>query len=271
MAKKSKHMPEILDIFDHEFKILDHSKTVAADGTRSIESLRREFEAIIGHYEKILKQTIKITRMGDIYQKKMLLAYEQIELQRRELKEINEEIKQKNEELTEAYKKVEILARTDSLTKLSNRRDIMEKLEYEVARFERNKKPFSLVLGDIDSFKSVNDQYGHDFGDFILMSIAEIMKSLARKQDSIGRWGGEEFLILLPETSIQNGAEIAERIRETISTLPFKMNNLKFSVTMTFGVSAFDPAMSIDQCIVQADQAMYKGKRSGKNCTIMAR
>ncbi len=183
----------------------------------------------------------------------------------------NRELAKVNEELANANDKLELIAKTDPLTNLSNRRDMIEKIENEKKRFGRNGKSFVLVMSDIDGFKSVNDRYGHDGGDFVLESLAKHMQSVVRKQDVVGRWGGEEFLILLPETKLEGGRALAEKIRKNISVTPYVFSDKKIPVTMTFGVSVYNKAMDIDLCIKKADEALYKGKRRGKNCVVTSK
>ncbi len=177
--------------------------------------------------------------------------------------------KKTNKALNLANAKLEQIAKTDPLTGLSNRRDMIEKMEHEQKRFSRNGKSFVLLMSDIDDFKKINDDNGHDCGDFILESLAKQMKSTARKQDITGRWGGEEFLMLLPETDIDGGYALADKIRKDIEATPYVFSNIKIELTMTFGVSVYDRPMDIDQCIKIADEALYKGKKQGKNCVVM--
>ena len=173
-------------------------------------------------------------------------------------------------ELNSANFKLEQISRTDPLTKISNRRDMIEKIEHEKKRFARNGKPFVLIMIDIDDFKIVNDRFGHDAGDFVLESIAHLMQSSVRKQDIIGRWGGEEFLLLLPETDVEGGKALSEKIRKSVSVTPYVISNKKIPITITLGVSVYDKPMEIDQCIKLADQSLYEGKNKGKNCVIIA-
>jgi len=187
-----------------------------------------------------------------------------------ERKKSENEIRTKNEQLSKAYKKLDLLARTDPLTKLSNRRDMLEKIQQEIHRFERKKKSFIIVISDIDNFKLINDKFGHDAGDYVLMTISKLMKSTLRKHDAVGRWGGEEFLFMLPETNLTRGKIISERMRKNIENYPFHFKNYKINVTMTFGVSIFDKMMNTDECFRIADKALYKGKISGKNCVVSA-
>ncbi len=183
-------------------------------------------------------------------------------------KKAETEIRRKNEELRKAYKKLDLLARTDPLTGLSNRRDMREKIQDEIHRYERKKEPFSIVIADIDDFKAVNDNCGHAAGDHVLKEIAGFLKSGLRKQDHVGRWGGEEFLFMLPGIDLKKSRQISERIRANIENNPFHFKNHKINVTMTFGVGIFDKMMNIEECLKSADNALYKGKISGKNCVV---
>ena len=188
----------------------------------------------------------------------------------KDLQKANDLIRKKNNELTDAYTKLDLLARTDPLTRLSNRRDILEKIKYEAMKFERSGEKFALGISDIDNFKSFNDSYGHDCGDFVLVNLANIMRSVMRKQDCIGRWGGEEFIFLMPKTDLEGGAVIAEKLRKKIEEEVFYYRDIKLNLTMTFGITAYDSIMDIDLCINKADEALYQGKAGGKNVVIRA-
>ena len=184
------------------------------------------------------------------------------------LQEANQIIKQKNSELQKAYTQLELLARTDPLTGLSNRRCILENIEDEIIRYERHNNPFAIIICDIDDFKKFNDKFGHECGDHVLVSIGEHLKSILRNQDGVARWGGEEFLLLLPETNLESGKKVAEMIRTKIFLNSLSYQGNKFSVTMTFGVSIFNDKCSVSECIRRADLALYRGKNNGKNCVV---
>jgi diguanylate cyclase (GGDEF)-like protein len=186
----------------------------------------------------------------------------------KDLQKANDIIKKKNKELTDAYMKLDLLARTDPLTRLSNRRDILDKIKYEALKFERSGEKFIVVISDIDNFKTFNDSYGHDCGDFVLVNLANLMRSVLRKQDCIGRWGGEEFIFLMPKTDFEGGTMVAEKIRKKIENETFYYRDIKLNITMTFGVNVFDTIMDIDYCINKADEALYHGKYKGKNCVV---
>lgn len=169
-----------------------------------------------------------------------------------------------------AEKKMERLASTDQLTKLYNRRKMREVMEQEKIRFSRSGDPFLLVLTDIDHFKKFNDSYGHDCGDYVLQQISKLMKKVLREQDTVCRWGGEEFLLLLPSTDYEGGMQAVEKLREAIESKQFEFAGNTFSVTMTFGVARFEKDDHLDSCIKRADEALYTGKNAGRNQVVSA-
>ena len=188
---------------------------------------------------------------------------------RKKLEQTNQELRQANEALLESRKQLELAAKTDPLTQLPNRREMLERIRYEKIRFERSQNVFTLALCDIDNFKQVNDTFGHDCGDFILVSIAGLIRSMIRKQDHLARWGGEEFLFAFPETDVKGGKVVCEKLRETITEHAYQYKNHTISITITFGLSVFgDYSMEIEECIKKADQALYRGKKHGKNCVV---
>lgn len=253
MKHSREHRSVVEQVYEGEFQLLEQARALAC-GDLSREKLAEEFTKLGNEYEKLLKQIIKITRVGDANQRKLLLANEQIEKHRAEL--------------SVAYEKLDLIARTDPLTGLSNRRDFLERFEHEIARFERNKKPFSLVLGDIDDFKMLNDRYGHDCGDYVLVQLAVLLRESVRKQDAVARWGGEEFILLLPEAPLDGGIVAAEAIRQKIASESYRYNDHRLAITMTFGVSEFNGTKNIDAAIKSADEALYSGKVRGKNCVV---
>lgn len=170
----------------------------------------------------------------------------------------------------DAERRLAELAMTDTLTGLPNRRYMLEILDMQQARFERGRTPFSLVMTDIDHFKFINDDGGHECGDAILREIAEVFKDTLRAQDVVARWGGEEFLILLPETGTEGVAVAAEKLRRAIEDHEFMFDGTRYYVTVTLGTTAHDESSSMDQSIRRADQALYQGKAAGRNRVVSA-
>jgi len=166
---------------------------------------------------------------------------------------------------------LEKIARTDPLTQLPNRRAVLDNIDYEIARFRRSAESFTLVISDIDDFKQVNDTHGHDAGDKVLVALSKLMTKTIRKQDICARWGGEEFLFLLPGTDCEGGKVISEKIREKIENQVIKYKGFSVSITMTFGLCTFTNDLTIDECITRADKALYEGKRVGKNRIVQFR
>jgi diguanylate cyclase (GGDEF)-like protein len=169
------------------------------------------------------------------------------------------------ENLNMNYRK---LANTDDLTRLPNRRRMTEMLFQEVGRTRRKNGTFSLINFDIDYFKKINDRYGHDAGDVILKAVPEVIRSVLRGQDVCSRWGGEEFLILLPDTPLKGACHVAERLRKAFEQYRIQYGELEISVTVSVGVCEFDPASTLEDCIKQSDRNLYKAKASGRNCVI---
>jgi diguanylate cyclase len=170
----------------------------------------------------------------------------------------------------DAERRMEELAMTDSLTQLPNRRRMREMLELEQVRFARGGRPFAVIIGDIDGFKQINDHAGHDCGDFVLRELATILRQVLRAQDGLARWGGEEFLFLLPETDHAGAGIVAEKLRAAVEQAGMVFGGQPVRVTMTFGVSVYTGgAGSAEACVRQADQALYAGKDQGKNRVVL--
>lgn len=182
--------------------------------------------------------------------------------------EEKERFKEINAKLMEINHELDKYSRTDVLTGLSNRRDFTEKINYEVARVSRSKEIFSVLMCDIDFFKKVNDTYGHDCGDYVLIFVADIFRNTLRDQDIIARYGGEEFIVLLPNTQLRGAKEIAEKLRMRLSSEKIKYNGETFRITISIGVSVFDDYLTVDECIKLADESLYIAKEAGRNQVI---
>jgi diguanylate cyclase (GGDEF)-like protein len=166
----------------------------------------------------------------------------------------------------ERHRTVEQQALVDGLTGLANRRLCTAALEKELARAERFGESLALVLADIDNFKDINDRWGHPTGDEVLKAVAETLQASVREIDLAGRWGGEEFALLLPGTDLEGGYQLAERVRRRLVRRKFVApDGERIRVTASFGVAAFPQAGSQDQLVAASDGALYDAKGSGKN------
>ena len=155
-----------------------------------------------------------------------------------------------------------LLANTDVLTKVNNRRALRTKLEEEIERSRRYNRTFALVLLDIDHFKRINDTLGHDAGDSVLQEIAALLSESVRDIDHLGRWGGEEFLLVLPELDLSDALQTARRLRKTVASHAFAGVG---NVTASFGLTVFTPSDEIETLTKRADDALYCAKESGRN------
>lgn len=167
------------------------------------------------------------------------------------------------EELTDKNKKLEDLAALDMLTGALNRRKFDYFVNLEVEKKEKYGSPFSIIMFDIDKFKGINDQYGHKKGDKILKDITTLIKYTLRVTDKLFRWGGDEFIILLPELALRNALKVADKVRQIIQSYDFEIGN--DALTVSLGVGEYSLHENTDQFVTRVDTALLKAKSSGRN------
>ena len=220
---------------------LEHSKRLerlVAISDTSQRLLQDEILAMRGETRRKNRREVKLSRISDLYQDLML---------------------EQNQKLNQA-------ATHDSLTGLPNRRLIDERLGDEWQRARRTGSPFAVVMLDLDHFKSVNDCYGHEVGDAILVAVARSMTVFMREYDLCGRWGGEEFLLLLTETGPEEATDIVERLREAIAEL--SVSNYPEAVTASAGVAVHQSDEEPAHTVKRADRALYRAKQEGRNRVV---
>jgi two-component system, cell cycle response regulator len=188
------------------------------------------------------------------------------------IKRLQDELDQKNRELELANKKLRKLSITDGLTGLFNHRHVHELLQEEFERVNRTGEPIAVAMLDLDRFKQVNDTYGHPTGDVILYETSRILKDTAREIDMIGRYGGEEFLVILPESNEHAAARFAERVRERVAAHLYRDEATEVRMTVSAGVASYPetPAAGPDMLIKRADEALYEAKTGGRNQVVRA-
>ena len=167
---------------------------------------------------------------------------------------------------SKSFNEVSFLANTDELTGLWNRR----KANLELQRWlvVKEVQPFSLIICDIDDFKKVNDNHGHLVGDKVIHKVAKKLQENLRHHEMVSRWGGEEFLIALPNTELDHAKNIAMRIRDSINHMLILDHEFEIKITLTYGVTEYKEGMTLEELIRASDQKMYKGKQSGKDCVV---
>ncbi|WP_297795653.1 diguanylate cyclase [uncultured Marinobacter sp.] len=159
----------------------------------------------------------------------------------------------------------EFAAKHDALTGLANRREALAQLESEYQRYLRNSRLFSVLLMDIDLFKNVNDNHGHHIGDEMIKLVASTLSEQCRKVDTLARWGGEEYLVLLPETNTEEAVKTANRIREAVSRKSVNAEGHAINATISVGVATIRNAESVDRLLQRADEGLYRAKTLGRN------
>lgn len=169
-------------------------------------------------------------------------------------------------DMEEEAKMLEKLATTDPLTKIYNRLKLNELLALEVKKSDRYKLPLSLIMLDIDHFKNINDTYGHDIGDKVLIKLCELVSASIRETDVFARWGGEEFIIMLPNTAGEGAQVMAENLRKVIENTNFGSVGV---LTASFGVSEYCPNTNMEDVLKKVDDALYEAKRGGRNKVIL--
>lgn len=177
-------------------------------------------------------------------------------------------IKEKTYLLNQSKERAEKDARTDVLTGLANRRFFMEMIDHDVSVAKRNNLALSLIYIDVDFFKNINDEYGHDTGDYVLQELAVIFKNIARASDTPARIGGEEFAIVCLEKDQNSAVSLADRIREVVEGKVFSYKEKSFNLTLSFGVTAYLKGETVNNLLKKSDVALYRAKKEGRNTVV---
>jgi diguanylate cyclase len=247
-------------------------KSAARSGReRRLPAETDEYYNRIKNYAQQIRETSDI---GDIIaildqalgQTRALHTADEVAIARRQVSTAEQRIEQLKSELELVNK----LVREDSLTGALNRRGVDDALVREAARTERNGTPLCIALIDIDNFKTINDSFGHQVGDLVLVHLVAIIKETIRTNDLIGRYGGEEFLLLLPDSRIDEATAVTARLQRELADKPIAWGNHELLVTFSAGVAVRRAGESEAGFINRADQALYEAKRVGKDRIIVA-
>ncbi|WP_442909123.1 biofilm regulation diguanylate cyclase SiaD [Halopseudomonas sp.] len=233
------------------------------------EPLYQPLEELWGAYKDLARRIDRISRISDAYQS---LTKEN---EKHLTKRLDKQLRQLNKvaRISDHYQKMmhdlnlalREASTHDPLTGLGNRRLLLERLKEETDRSRRYARPLSIAMLDIDHFKRVNDEHGHELGDQVLMEVSRTMDAQIRDQDLCGRWGGEEFLIILPETTLEAACQVLDRVRSAIEALHMRVGDDSVSVTASIGVAEHQAEQNYSDTINQADWALLTAKRSGRN------
>jgi diguanylate cyclase (GGDEF)-like protein len=183
-----------------------------------------------------------------------------------------EELSAANQALVQTNQELQQLSITDGLTGLNNRNHVMALFQHELARAKRSNQPLVVLMLDIDHFKQINDTHGHQIGDAVLQGLAQALLGSVRDCDHVGRYGGEEFLIILPDSDKSNGAGTAERIRQNASMVDIDAAGDPLAMTISIGVASYpEDGQDVETVLRQADDALYLSKSDGRNRVVLAK
>lgn len=186
-------------------------------------------------------------------------------IRKRKFKKLLQEQQATQAQLTETLKKLEEAASTDELTGLINRREINRVLKYAYHQVDRTRRPTSIVIMDLDHFKNVNDSYGHACGDYVLKTVAEIFRTYFRVSDHVARWGGEEFLVVMPDTDIRTAQQVVQRILNKVERSAMHFENQHIPMTISAGIAELDANQELKVSLNLADERLYQAKAFGRN------
>lgn len=235
----------------HYLWIIDQGKIVSRNDDGSVARM-------IGAHHNIQQQ--KMAQQELIKQNKMLLDGK-LSLEKM-VKQQTRELESKNRELEEKLNEIDYISKTDSLTCVANRNQFEEILNKEISRANRYKHPLSLTLFDIDHFKEINDQHGHNTGDLVLKKVAGLIKQNIRQMDFLARWGGDEFVLIYPDLALDNACFATEKLRDLINQTEAITG---VTISCSFGVSQYQSGDQLNDLFQRIDQALYQAKHAGRN------
>ncbi len=195
---------------------------------------------------------------------------EQLNASLAEERNIKEQLRQQSEELENRNRELSELAVRDGLTRAFRRGHIEAELRRLIKGLHRRHDNFCVLMMDIDFFKRVNDQYGHAVGDEVLRRLAAVSQTQLRETDLFGRWGGEEFIVLMPQTTLDEAIMAAQRLRQAIAAMVFDVEGTTFQITISIGAAQLQPMENADTVVARSDEALYAAKHAGRNCVMAA-
>ena len=257
-----------------EKQIEQRVEALLSDPAHEDNPLRPALDELYAEFRGLLHQIDRVTRISDRYQhvsreEKMSLT-ERYQKQLRQLEKIariSDRYQSMMRDLNEALKEA---STRDALTGIGNRRMLMERIKTESARAERLDRPLTIALLDVDRFKSVNDAHGHEAGDKALVEIAHAIVTSVRHYDLCGRWGGEEFMVIMPEIGAEEAAIVVERVRHAVMALDIRAGDARLSLSASFGIAERREGENVSETINRADTALFDAKRAGRNCYRIA-
>jgi diguanylate cyclase (GGDEF)-like protein len=263
---------EVFGLFDHEDRILRRAACFLEEHSEDGEGLRATARELLQAFQQSAREQKRLMRAGDRQQEQLRLISQELreksmllEEQTRHLRILNTDLAHEVETRKTLEVELRILATTDPLTGVYNRRRLLELGEYECLREIRNRRGLCLLALDIDHFKRVNDTYGHGVGDETLVRFVQSCSASLRAMDTLGRSGGEEFAVLLPETVLADACEVAERMRAAVEQCVMNAALDPFQVTVSIGAAQLREGERFEALMARADLQLYGAKDAGRN------
>lgn len=253
-------------LFDVEERVMREAETMV----RQLEEIAQGVRGLADAYGRGYREQRRLVRLSDRMQEERHEANRSLKEQAEALRTLNSALEAEIEERERLASELERLATTDELTGLYGRRHFMSLAERELARLRRTGAPLVVLMLDLDRFKRVNDTHGHAVGDLVLRELGAVLRDALRELDIAGRLGGEEFAVLLPDTTIDQGLEVAERLRAAMAQRRVAVSEtaVEIACTVSIGVASNRPNEPLDALLNRADQAMYAAKRAGRDRVV---
>ncbi|MGZ8229357.1 MAG: GGDEF domain-containing protein [Burkholderiales bacterium] len=253
--------PEMVEMVQAMIDLVSHTASNLATG---VNRFHDETKPMLANVEST--QEREFASLLRSFTAATLSLHQTVDTARQELTET----RQRLAEVTRELERTVELARTDPLTGQWNRRGMDEIITHEIARTRRTKEPFSIAILDVDHFKKVNDDYGHVVGDQALMHLVAIAKSSIRESDVICRYGGEEFVVVLPGANVEGARYVIDRMRVRLENTPLPLNNQTLTIRFSAGVAEVQPGEAPAQLLERADRALHEAKHTGRNRVVAA-
>lgn len=266
-------------IFDNEEKVIKQAEDLANSFDAHAKLVHDNMKSLATGYRRSFREQQRLIRLSDRQQEQLRQmtvelqdANERLEDQAKTLEALNQALQEEIKQKKLLEEELRAIAMIDSLTGVYTRRQMLEFGNNELKRFLRTEHSLSLLMLDIDHFKKINDTYGHSVGDGALKHFAEVCKSSLRTTDIIGRIGGEEFVIIMPDTTEEEGYSVAERIRMRIAETPFFIDDTETRIVLTVSIGLYQftkDDRSFEHALSKADSALYEAKGAGRNNVVI--
>jgi diguanylate cyclase (GGDEF)-like protein len=272
MSTSSSSNPESFDLFDQEERVIVQAMGCLETAPEDPGQLRATVHDLLRALRQSAREQRQLMRTGDRQQEQLRLVGMELkeksrlmEEQARHLRILNTSLAHEVESRKALEIELRVLATTDPLTGVYNRRRFQELGQYEMAREARSPRGLSVLALDLDHFKKVNDEHGHGAGDETLVRFVQACSTCLRAMDTIGRTGGEEFAVLLPETPLAEACAVAERMRAAVAECAMMGSQGPFQITVSVGVAQMGPDEPFDALLARADLQLYAAKHGGRN------